>query len=450
MDVVKQAFERVRLQAMKDGAEVEMLVTGGDRLSLKFQQKKLKTFNSSQSQMAGIRVLFRNQQGYAYTEKIEEEALLRAYLDALENAKIVQKPVTVEIQLVKPSSFRQMPELCLHEDIPLEKKMEVAALTESGCLDRDKRIDSVPYGSYSESKGFKRILNSNGMDQTYESGAYVSSAHPLAKDGNSSKSTGRSTIARRFADLNVDQMTIQAVADTLSLLNADKLPTGHYPVVIRSDQAQTLLAMISSYFSAKSVDEKKSLYRDKMNQKVASSLWTLTDDPLNTNGMAARPFDDEGSPSQKTVLIENGILKNFITNSEYSKKLNLPLTAHASRTPSSEMGIETSNLYVSLGSKNRQELLSKYPTTVFITHFAAGLHASFNSTTGDISMPCEGILYENGRPVKAVEQFILSMNIMDLMLQTEETGDSYMDPSSGMNCPDILITSVSLAGDKAK
>ncbi|MGZ3769737.1 MAG: TldD/PmbA family protein [Bdellovibrio sp.] len=449
MDTVKQNFDKVVQQARQDGARVELLISGGEDLSISFQKKKLESFESTQSQMAGFRVILGSSQGYAYTEKLSEDSFLRTYREALNNAKTVEAKGQQEIPLVKGATALNADawkDLYKIEDVSMAQKLEVARLLEEACLSKDTRIQSVPHSSFSESVSFKRILNSEGLDQSFKHKYYTGYAYPLAKEGESSKMDGEGFFVRSFNQINTDEVTTDGVRYALSRLNAQKLPTGNYPVVIDRRQFPMILQMIYQYFSAKEVHEGKSLFKGKLGQKTASEKLNLEDNPFEMRGAAFRPFDDEGAASQKTVLIENGVLKNYLTNLHYAKMMDLPHTANAARSPASQQSIAPTNLVVSAGTKTLKELLSSHSKVVHLTEFSGGLHAGFKDSTGDFSMPAEGFLYENGKCIGPIDQFVMSGNVLDLLRDIEEIGNEYNKPGSSMICPDVLIKSLSFAG----
>lgn len=446
MDSLKQNFSKIVDEARKEGAKVELLLSGGENLKLGFSQRKLEKFESTQSQMAGIRVAIGASQGYAYTENLSQEALLRTYKEALNNAKTLQSKDTQEIPFVKPQSLKDMKELFNPEDIPMAQKLEVAKTLEQACFDKDSRIQAVPYSAFNEGLSFRRILNSEGLDQEFKQNYYVVFAHPLAKEGESSKMDGESSFARSFKDIDAKKVAEEGVRKSVSRLGAEKLKTGNYAVVIDRDAFQRVMMMFTSYLSAKEVHEQKSLFKGKLNQKIASEKLQIVDDPFDTSGTAARPFDSEGAASQKTVIFEKGVLKNYLTNLEYAQKMNLPHTAHAARSPASAMDIAPTNLVVAKGTKTLPELLSQHPETIYLTEFSGGLHSGFKEATGDFSLPAEGFLYENGQKVGAVDQFVISGNILDLLQEIEELGNEYTKPGSSLICPDVLIKSLSFAG----
>ena len=446
MDQIKDNFQKIVKLAEEKKAQVELLYSESEKLNLGYKKKKLDKFESIQSQIAGLRVIVGSSQGYAYTENLSEASLLNTFNEAYNNAKANAQTAdknSKPINLVKPQSLKVTePKF---SEVPIAQKKELAEKLESQCLSEDK-IQSVPWAGFTESQGKVRVLNSVGVDCDYKFQYYSAYAYPLAKDGESSKMGGESQIARDFKDINVNHITSEAVKRAKEKLNAKTLKTGNYATVISSDEFVTMINMFESYFSAKQVFEGKSLLKDKIGQKIASPLFTLVDNPLEETLPGYRPFDSEGAASQKTTLIDQGEFKTYITNLEYSEKMNLPHTAHAARSPAGTMSIGCSNLMVPAGKDSLEQLIAKNKTTVVITEFTGGLHAGYNETTGEFSMPAEGLLYEDGKLVGPVDQFVVSGNILETLKKISALGNKLNNGSSGRSCPDVLISELSFAG----
>lgn len=446
MDYIKDHFSKIVKLAEDKKAQVELLFSESEKLNLGYKQKKLDKFESIQSQIAGLRVVVGSSQGYAYTENLSEASLLNTFNEAYNNAKANAQTADQTnklINLVKPQVIKiTEPDFI---EISIAEKKSVAEKLESNCLGQDK-IQSVPWAGFSENQGAIRVLNSNGVDCKYKYQFYSAYTYPLAKDGESSKMGGDSMVARDFKGIKVDEITTEAVKRAKEKLNAKTLKTGNYATVITADEFVTMINMFENYFSAKQVFEGKSLLKGRVGEKIASSLFTLIDNPLEETLPGYRPFDSEGATSQKTTLIDQGELKTFITNLEYSEKMNLPHTAHAARSPAGTMSIGCSNLVVPKGTESLEQLIAKNKTTVVITEFTGGLHAGYNETTGEFSMPAEGLLYEDGKLVGPVDQFVVSGNILESLKKITALSNKLNNGSSGRSCPDVLISSLSFAG----
>lgn len=446
-DQIKSTFDQICTEAKKCNQKVELLITQSERLSLGAQKGELQKFESSMSQTAGFRVFDKGHWGYAYTENLNSDSLLKTFQDAVNNSHILALGPSDEIGVLVSAQMTNELGLFKTENISLEDKIKLAHALESEFLKMDSRITNVPYSGYNEVTSSIRILNSEGIDQFFKQNYYTAGSYGVAKENESTKMDGESQFTRSFGELNVHEISKKGSQKVLARLNAKKIKTGNYPVVIYRDEFPTVLQMISNYFSAKEVFEKKSILSEKLNQSVASSFVNLIDDPLNPLGSGIRPFDFEGAPSQKTQLIENGILKNFLTDLNYSRKMNLPHTANASRSPTTTSEIAPSNLILLKGTTSLDQLLKKYPKVILLSEFTGGLHAGFKDSTGDFSMPAEGFLYENGINKGPIDQFVVSGNVLELFAKIEELSNEYNAPGNSKICPDVLISSLSFAGE---
>lgn len=448
MDQIKNDFLKICDLAKTQSVKVELMITGGESLKLGYQKRKLEKFEASQSQMAGFRVISGASQGYAYTENLSFDSLKLTYLEAFKNAKdLASESDQKTIKLATPFQLQNLSFLDANQDVSMEDKMKAAELLESSALAVDSKIKSVPYCGLMESKGFKRILNSEGLDVSYKSSSYSGYTYSLAKEGELAKMNGDSDFVRVFKKLNPQKIAEKSAWGAIEKLPAKKLKTGQYPVVIENDAMSSFLAMLEPHLSAKNVIEGKSLLNDKLNKKLASPLFQLIDDPFSEMGSSSRPFDSEGCASQKTSLFESGVLKTYLTHLESSEKLGLKNTANASRSPASSLDVCHSNLVLQSGTTNREEMLNKYPKTILITDITGGLHAGYKESTGDFSIPCEGFLYENGINKGPVDQFVMSGNILQLIQDIEAIGSEYGTPGSSYLSPDVLIKSLSFAGE---
>jgi Predicted Zn-dependent proteases and their inactivated homologs len=447
MDLIKTNFDKISARAASDGARLELMVSGGEILKLGYQKKVLQTFESKQTAVAGFRVILGASQGYAYTENLSLEALERAYVEALNNAKTLKSDEAFEIPLARPAAVPSFSGLNIQEEISMEDKKAAALALEQSCYAKDARVQNVPYSGFVEGKSSVRILNSEGLDQNFEQSYFTGYASPLVKENEFTKADGGRFFARSFKDVNPEAAALRAVRRSVEKLGAGKLTTGNYAVVIDREAVSTFMSMLSDNLSAREVHDSKSILKGKLGQAVGSDKLTLIDDPLDVRGTSVRPFDSEGVPSQKTVLFEKGVLKHYLTNLEYAKRMNLPHTASAARGPRSSSDMGPSNLVIQLGSTSFADMVKSHDKVIHLTKVTGGLHAGYNDATGDFSLPGEAVLYVNGERQGPVDQFVFSGNILDVLRDIEAVGNEYnFDEASSVISPHLLIKSLSFAG----
>jgi PmbA protein len=161
--------------------------------------------------------------------------------------------------------------------------------------------------------------------------------------------------------------------------------------------------------------------------------------------VGARPFDAEGAAAKPCALFENGVLKNYLTNSYLARKLDLPHTGHASRA-GGKLGVAPSNLVVAKGDTTDAKLLSLSPKVIYISSVDA-IHSGFNDDTLDFSLPIHGYYYEDGHRVHPVNMAVMSGNLFTLLKSDLTLGNEQHRPAGNVATPAIFIPSISIAGE---
>lgn len=447
-EAVKKSFEEMKKKAAALGAEVELSLSEGDSFSAVYQDRKLKKYSSAQNQNAQIRVLHGTGVGLASTENLDPEALLQSFEAALESAKHLDQPGPNKINEVLIADAGQYPDPQLfhsdYEEVPVDQRLAWAEGLEADALNLDKRITNVPYSGMNLVSGLNWILNSKGLDRSYKSSSITGSSYAIAKEGEKAMSGYSSFFKRDPKAVEVPKTALDGANRALSLLGAVQPKTGMTPVLLMNDVAAEMIGIFDQHLSAKALDEGTSLLKGRLGEQILSEKICMIDDPLRSELPGARPFDGEGAPSKQTPLFEKGVLKNFLTNSYYARKLNLPNTSNAVQTRFG-LDVSSSNLCVEAGTKSFEDLVAMYPEVIVITE-ATGFHSGVNGTTGDFSLPAYGYLYKNGKLEKPLEQFVISGNLFEAFKDVADISNRLNDDSSSVRAPDILFHKLSVAG----
>lgn len=445
LETLRNSFDDLQARACENGVQVELMITGRESLKLGYQKRQLDKYEAAQTQKADFRVLKGANCGYASTENLSPEGLKRAFDEALANSKIINKQGP-ELELAGPQKIQKLESSVAYAEAPVHQLMDLTRELEERALDQDSRVNSVPYSGLVQSEGWVCLLNSKGVDVEFRQGSFHGYSYPLAIEGEKRKCDGDFTFSRNFQGLDVEGAVDRAVQKVLKLLKAQPLKTGKYPVVLSRHVVGDFMSMLMDSLSAKSLEKGNSFLSGKLGQKVGSSHFSLKDDPFSERGVGSRPFDAEGSASQITSLFQQGQFQSFLTNLEYAKKMNLPHTASAARAPGSVLGIGVSNLVVEKGTASFDSLLKMAPELIYLTNIDGGLHAGFNDSTGDFSLPAQGFWVRHGEIQNAVDQFVVSGNILDLIARVEAAGDTDNPVGSGVQAPDLFVSELSFAG----
>ena len=173
-----------------------------------------------------------------------------------------------------------------------------------------------------------------------------------------------------------------AAQRTLRRLGARKGKTAHVPVVLDPLVAASMLDHIFEGVNGDSVYRGASFLAGKLGEKIAGDRVTVIDDGTIVGGFGTSPFDGEGIPTRRTVVIENGVLKSYLLNTYTAKKLGLQTTANASRGLAGTPGIGPGNYFLQPGTKTPQQIISEIKDGLYLTEF---LGHGANLVTGDYS-----------------------------------------------------------------
>ncbi|MBD3259643.1 TldD/PmbA family protein [Candidatus Woesearchaeota archaeon] len=210
-----------------------------------------------------------------------------------------------------------------------------------------------------------------------------------------------------LSDIKPEKAGKEAALTAKHALNPEKIKPGRFNVIFSPYPFANFIDHLDSS-SIYYVEAGYSFLTDRLNQAVASPAVTIYDDGTFPGGLGSGKFDDEGSPMQKTLLIDKGILKTFLHNTSTAKRHNTKTTSSAGLVCPSP-----SNLVIAPGKMTEKKMFEGftglYVTNLWYTRFQ-------NFMTGDFStIPRDGIfLYKNGELIKSVKDIRITENILNL------------------------------------
>jgi PmbA protein len=439
-----QAVTSVIEAGRKRGLALDVMAVHNNNSSIMFHDRKMEQFKVAETRQLGVRVLTSaGHEGVAYTESLSADALDEVLNAAEANARLIQREFVSDL----PGPAKLPTIAGIYDEklaaTPIEDKIETARRLEDAALSADARL-RVPRAVYADSVQQVWLANSHGFINSYRTADAWTFSSCTAKDGEATVSTYEYNLARRFADVDPAALGRKNAEKTLRRIGAQRPRTGRFTVVLDQRTAESLLGMIVGYFSAKKVDEKLSPVAERLGQKVFSNLLTLIDNPLLPAAPGCRPFDDEGFPTRATTLVADGVVNQFLTNSVMAKKMGLAHTASATRSPSTDLSVGPSTVCVKPGTSDLKQLLSADRQVIVLTSILGT--SGFRAASGDFSLPVEGLLYENGEPIGALKDFLISGNVLELLSAVEGVGSEVLSPIGGVISPHLLIRGVNIAG----
>jgi PmbA protein len=440
-------------QAMKGGAsDAEAVVREGDEFSVTVRMGNVETLKESGSRGLGLRVFLGGRTGSASTSDLTADGIRQLVEGALALSKLTEEdpfaglPETSEFGMVND-------DLKLYFDdvysLPGPERIEWARRAEAAALAADPRITNSNGGSFDAATGRKVLANSRGFVNSYRTSYAGVSAAPLAVDANGHmQRDGWWSGARRMGDLeSPESVGKEAARRTVRRLGARRVPTQQVPVVFAPEVARSLIGSVFEAASGDAIWRHASFLAGKLGETIAAPSLTIIDDnamllPTGAGGFGTSPFDGEGLPSLRTVVVENGVLRNYLLNTYTARKLAMKSTHNASRGLAGTPGIGAGNLYLEPGALSPEEIIAPIPAGLYVTSL---MGFGVNLVTGDYSRGATGLWIENGELTHAVEEVTIAGKLADMLRNVTAIGNDLVFRGS-VASPTLRIDGMTIAG----
>jgi len=417
-ELLKLAAEVVE-RARRAGADVaEASARGGSDLSTRVRMGKPELVEEAGHHSISLRVIRSDRVALTSTSDLSARGIERCVADALMLAELSEADPFAGPADPSLLAHPPFPELDLFDDglfkIDAARAIEQATIAEQAAFDFDPRIKLSEGSTFSRSNSTSAIVLSSGFQATLR-GSYASlSLAPVVEDDGGKKRRGHYWSASRHQSELEDPKFVgeEAARRTLAKLNPRKVPTQEAAVIFDTDVSRSLIGAFIGCILGGAVWRKSSYLVSREGTEVASSGVTLVDDPLIPRAPGSRPFDGEGLPSRKNVVVDGGVLKTFLLDSYSARKLGRASTGSAARGGGS-VSASTSNLFMKAGSISRDELIASTPSGLYVTEM---MGFGFNAMTSDFSRGAAGFWIENGKFAFPVSEITIS-STLDAMLK---------------------------------
>lgn len=434
---------------MKAGASAaEAVVREGNEFSTVVRLGQVETLKESGAKVMGVRVFMGRRAASTYTSDFSP-----AGVEQLVNSAVSLARITSEDEFGGIPEKEQLGSIpddldLYHQDVyslSTEDRIDYARRAEKAATSADSRIANSEGGSFDAADGRKILANSHGFVGEYKRSYCSVSAVPVAKDenGNMQRDFWYS-VARSIKLLeNPEQVGKIAAERTLRRLGARKAKTAKVPIVLDPLVARALLESIADAVNGDSIYRGASFLAGKLGEKIAGDNVTVIDDGVLKGGFGTSPFDGEGVPTRRTVVIENGELKSYLLNTYTARKLKLNTTGNASRGLAGTPGIGVGNFFLQPGTRAPQQILADVPDGLYVTEF---LGFGVNLVTGDFSRGASGMWISGGQLAYPVEEITVAGNLKDMLFNISEIGND-LEFRGAIACPTLRIDGMTVAGE---
>jgi PmbA protein len=439
--------------ALKAGAsDAEVTIREGDEFSTTVRMAEVETLKESGSRGVGLRVLIATPNGHRVASTSSSDFSADGVQHLISGALALARVTSEDpfAGLADPGEFGKLEgDLELyHEDVyslPTAERIDYARRAEAAALAADTRITNSDGGNFDAYSGRKVFANSRGFVGEYRASSCSISATPIAISQNGEMQRDYwYTYARSLRKLETpESVGLEAARRTLRRLDGRRVKTQQAPIVFAPEIARSLIGSIFEAASGDAIYRGASFLTGRLGEKIAASSVTVIDDHTIVGGFGTSPFDGEGLPSRRTVVVERGVLTNYLLNTYTGRKLGMKSTGNASRGLAGNPGTGAGNLFLEAGSTPPQEILSSVQSGLYVTEL---LGQGVNLVTGDYSRGASGLWIENGQLAYPVQEITIAGNLQQMFQNITAIGDDLVFRGS-VAAPTLRIDGMTIAGE---
>jgi PmbA protein len=392
----------------------------------------------------GIRAVIGKKIGFAFVTTLLDDDIHEAVTKSVKLAKAsIADPDFVSL----PSDDNSYPTVNgLFDKNIAELPSEVTADMIIRVIDASKQVlegrDYAISAGVQSSSGMNAVVNSLGISCSEARSSILLYSSPIVKETDDQTQSYDYQLTRNLSEIDPEEVGENAAHLTLKLLGPKTIEGGDMPVVFAPIGAGAVIGHgFAGAVNAEEVQKGRSYISDAFGDKIASENLEIVDDSLLTAGLGSRTFDAEGYPSQRTSIIEKGVLKGLLHNSYTANKDSVQNTGNASRPSYSGLpSISTSNFIISPGKGTLDDLVSEIDKGVLCRNTAD----QPNMTTGDLSaLLFEGFYIEKGEIKHPLKNTLVGINMRDLLQRIRRVG-SDTKTTLAMITPSFVVESATV------
>jgi PmbA protein len=401
--------------------------------TVNFRNKKLDESDRSDSLGVGLETYIGKKKSGITSSNLNEDNIKTLIERCIETTKITPE-----------DEFNSLPDqdllaaetidLNLYDNDHIEnnEKIEYLKEAEEAALEKKEIINTET--GFTESKSNFILASSDGFLNGYKSSSFSASCVAVAKDsdGNMERDYEFTSTCHLHDMLRPNQIGSLAAKKTIQKLNPHKIESEKISIIFDRRISKGILSSFASAISASSIARGTSFLKDKINEEIFSTSINIYDKPNIVKGLGSRYFDSEGVKTKELKLVDQGVLKHYLVDTYYGKKLNLKSNGRCGGT---------SNLFFEKGSTSYKDLLKLNKRTLYITETIG--HGS-NLVTGDYSVGATGFMVENGIFKYPVSEITIAGNFKDIFKNITLADDLEFKYST--NAPTLLIEGMVVAG----
>jgi TldD protein len=423
-------LERTLALALRRGGDLaEVFVEDRRSTAIVLDDRRVEELSSGHDRGAGVRVIVGETTGFAHTADLSEPGLAAAAEAASAVARGAGGSGVREVALGRPAGQDGPGRVeVLPETVAKRRKVELLERADAAARSAGSAVVQVS-ADYSDTRRRFVVATSEGLLAGDDQVRTRFGVHAVAS-GDTGKQTGYESVAHTIGFELFDRHRVEDVAEAaarraLGKLAARPAPSGIVPVVLRHGSGGILFHEACGHgLEADHIVKDSSVYTGKIGELVASPLVTLVDDGTVAESWGSATVDDEGRPTRRNVLIENGVLTDYMWDGNRARKEGRQSTGNGRRQSYHHLPmVRMTNTYLLAGSDDPEEILAQTPYGVYVARLGGG---QVNTTTGDFVFGMvEAYLIEDGRITAPLRDANLIGNGPEVLRHIDAVGDDF-------------------------
>ncbi|MFW6161025.1 MAG: TldD/PmbA family protein [Acidobacteriota bacterium] len=442
-DSLRQLVERLVTFASAHGAdEVEVKLSEGIEFNVDVRLQEIENLLEARPKTISFKIIKDKKTAWASSSDFKKDNLYSLIKNAIKRAELTQPDKFAGLPEYDSLNYPDPEKLEIYDpeikELNSREKIQLALKTEKTAL-ADTQITNSHGASFFSREEYNILGNSKGFLGSYRESLFSLGIGLQAGETNQRAEDGWHSNSRFFRNLDSPEKVAQkAVARTIRHLNPQKISTRIVPVILEPLMTSWLLGFLFHCLSGPVLYRQESFLVNRLEDQIGGNNITVIDHGLMPGKLGTRPFDEEGNPTRKTMVIDKGILKNYLCDTYSAKKLGLNSTGNAARS-----GVASNNFYLEPGNQSPEEIISELEEGLLLTRV---IGHGLNPVTGEISRGAFGLWIEKGKILHPVAEITISGNLEEILKKIIRVG-SDLDFRRQICGPTIMVEEMILAGN---
>ena len=429
--------------------QAEVFMQEGSTLQLEVREGKLESISQAQMAGVGIRSIVNQKLSFVHTSDFSKDVLKQTIKKAI---SLAEQASPSEFNKLPAESPRKMvmeifdPEIT---SISIKRKVELLREMEAAALKHDPSVRRSEHVGYSETSGTVGVFNTNGLSYSYDaSSCHLGVSVVAERDGRMETGYEERTSCRFKRLPSPEELGKEAARRAVLLLGSRPVSSQKVPVVFDPQVGFTVLAALAQALRGDNVNRRMSYLGDRVGDKIASELVTIRDNGRLPQGPSSRPIDSEGVSTSDLVLVEKGVLKDFLYDYSSALRAGKKPSGNAVRGSYRDLPqVGFSNYYMEKGSSKPQDIIKDTANGLYVTKLA-GWWLGLNPASSDFSSAASGLWIKNGEFSQPVSGVTIASTVLDMLAAIDAVADDLVF-KGGISCPTFRVKEMALSGPDA-